>query len=121
MVAVSAWDTYSKNLMKDLRAAALPDRVAFVSVLVEGETAEWGATLLDLDRWRSQLPGSIHVIDPRFAQLKPLSNLASTSLGLAIIDARSMEIVSVDIGIQFNPKTKIEAARDTIKARPPAY
>lgn len=120
LITAGVWDSFSTKTMKALKPN-LPGRVAFVGVLSEGAEPGVGATLSDLDPWRLQLPNAIHVIDPQVAALKPLGELAIALPGIVILDARTMEIVSGKVGAPLDPVAVIETARDTIKARPPAY
>lgn len=122
MMTGASWDVYGKKLLETVKnAPALPARVVFVSVLTEGAVQLQAATISDLDAWRPQLATAIHVIDPLFASLKPLGDLAMAFPGVVVLDARTMEIVSADLGAPADPVATFTAARDAIEARPPAY
>lgn len=121
LITCGRWDTYSKQMLKALNdAPALPSRIALVSVLAEGDSYDKAATIADLDAWRPQLASAVHVLDPFLASLKPIGELGIATPGSLMLDARTMEIVSANVGAQ-DPITRITAERDAIEARPPAY
>jgi hypothetical protein len=117
----TTWDAPSKNMMKSLAAAA-PSRVAIIAVLGEGTSPGQPATLGDLTAWHaaSSFPAAWSVLDPSFSQLPP--PLSGNAVPMIIVlDARTMEIVSAEAGAPPNPKQALEAARDSVKSRLPAY
>lgn len=120
MLICASWDTFGKQMLQAL-SGKLPSRVAFVSVLVQGEDYQKAPTLPELDAWRLRLTSAVHVMDPMFASLKPLSDLTVALPGTVVLDARTMEIVSAGAGAATDPVPTFTAARDAIEARPPAY
>jgi hypothetical protein len=116
---VSAWDLYSKEIVKDVKAAP-PTRAALLLAFGEGETPGAAATSKNLGDWWTQtnLP-AWYALDSSFAQLSTFfdGNLPV----LVVLDARTMEIVSYTPGYFADWKTKLEAAAAEVKARPPSY
>jgi len=117
-----SWNVYGRELMKSL-AAASPTRVALVSVLGEGNTPGAAATLSDLTAWRKQsaLPAAWTVLDPSHSHFPPPIFDGTALPVIVILDARTMEIVSAEIGSPPQPKQALETFRDQVKGRPRSY
>jgi hypothetical protein len=109
----------SSQMAMDFKAAPLA-RVALVWALGEGLQPKMAATLDDLGLFRLDTGNTPWtVLDPSFTNTK--SFYASATLPtIAVLDARTMEIVSVKSGPPTLTYPKdIEALHQTIKSQPP--
>ena len=115
----ASWDSVSNKMMADLSAAA-PNRVALFSVMGEGPTVGVAATLQNLETWRAKVPSvAFNGLDPSFSQFTGVQVTALPTI--VLLDARTMEIVSLEAGGPTDPKAEFEAAAADVKARPPAF
>jgi hypothetical protein len=115
----ASWDAVSNKMMADLSGAA-PRRVALFSVMGEGPTVGVAATLTNLETWRAKVPSvAFNGLDPSFSQFTGVQVTALPTI--VLLDARTMEIVSLEAGGPTNPAAEFEAAAATVKARPPAF
>lgn len=119
ILAFGRWDPVSAAMAEDLRSAR-PSRVALVAALVEGAEQGQPATPLDLDAWRLQ-----HGIDTAWFVLASSAQLPAhdeaTTPAVTLLDGRTMEIVSIQVGYSPGMKARLEAQAAEVKARPPAY
>jgi hypothetical protein len=115
----ASWDPISNKMMADLSAAA-PNRVALFSVMGQGPTVGVAATLTNLETWRAKVPSvAFNTLDPSFSQFTGVRVTAFPTV--VLLDARTMEIVSLEQGAPSDPKATFEADAATVKARPPAF
>lgn len=115
----ASWDSVSNKMMADLSSAA-PNRVALFSVMGEGPTQGVAATLQNLETWRAKVPSvAFNGLDPSFSQFTGVRVTALPTI--VLLDARTMEIVSLEAGAPTDPKAEFEAAAADVKARPPAF
>ncbi len=123
LLLASGWDVVSKNMMQTLQGSGLPTRVAVVSVLGEGKTAGTPATLANLTSWRTQvgIPQAWFLLDPSFNAFPNALYDKTAVPAVIILDARTMEIVSAELGAPPQPKQALEAFRDDVSSRGPSY
>jgi hypothetical protein len=122
VILEDAWDPYSRSLVESLMAAS-PARVALFQVLGQGSTPNVAATQSDLSTWHTRYPVSAAwtVLDPLFTRFPAPLYDNSAVPAIIILDARTMEIVSSEVGKPSNPTVTLEGFRDAVKARLPAY
>lgn len=119
LLAVGLWDNYSSQMITSL-ASSVPSRTAIVVVVGQGTKPGDDATLADLAVQRARLPQAVNVLDAGFKLLGPMFDAAALPF-VAVLDARTMEIVSAAVGALPNPKQSLEDARTAVLSRPPAY
>lgn len=119
VMMTAGWDTYSNQLATAL-ASSPPSRVAMMMVLGEGTSPGTPATLTDLAAFRTKLPAAFHVLDPGFKTFGALFD-ASALPFIVVLDARTMEIVSAQVGMPPDATKALDDARTAVLSRPPAY
>jgi hypothetical protein len=117
---VALWESLSRAFMDEMKAAA-PARVALFSVLVEGPSPGSAATPVDLGTWHADryVAPAWYGLDPRAKQLPALDSDGLP--GVIVIDARTMEIVSAEVGKPTAAKDALQARAAAVRRRDPAY
>ncbi|MBS2015407.1 MAG: hypothetical protein JST00_21140 [Deltaproteobacteria bacterium] len=118
---VATWDVYSRGFLQAIASAGMPSRIEALVVVGEG-AQDAASTTSDLSFWQPKLPTAGVVIDPLWSQLRPVVERGGIVYPKTVIlDPRTMEIAGLNIGGWSDPRAGLEAARDAVKSRPPAY
>jgi hypothetical protein len=116
------------NEETDVSVTLVPDflkeKVVFVQALGDGPIEGEGATTMDLNNWITKHKSNFtEMLDPGLVNLGIFFDAAAIPWN-ANIDARSMELLSADVGYSEDSddfKSEVQGWADWVNANPPAY
>lgn len=124
LLLASTYGMPSIDMTYSLHQTGLPPRVDVVLILGSASLQQ-GAKLEDLAMWRAaiDLPQAWALLDSRFSQFPTVSRDLNGTPTIILLDARTMEIVSVRTGYTEPPvlRRQLEDVQTEVKGRPAAY
>jgi hypothetical protein len=119
-LGVGTWSPPDRGMAEALHGPVA--RVAVVYMVGQGATPGGPSTWNDVEKWRTQFASTWawNVLDPDFLQTKPLFDREAIPL-IAILDVRTMEIVSVSTGAPADIEQTLLTEAAKVRARPPSY
>ncbi len=121
VVALEGMWAPSVKAMMDAFAKKAPYRIALFLAVNDGHMQSIAATLPELDGWRSQTNvAGWYGLDPQFVKLNALYQYDQLP-SIAVVDARSMEIVRGKLAYTAATAAELDAVRLDVLSRPPTY
>ena len=117
MVGGTLWSSVDQPTLNAISGSTR--RIATMAVLGEGTSPGTPATLTNLTTFRTKNTFAATGLDAGFAVIGVYFDAAAVPF-VMVIDARTMEIASAQVG-GITSASQIDAAADDVMSRPPAY